>query len=429
MFVTAAGNVGIGTTTPVSQLEVAGNLTVSAGGVLTGNGSGLTNVNAGNLTSGTIPSSALSGVNGSGLTNLTAANLTGTLPAAALPSNVALQNAANAFSAPQSINAAPSGTGVALQVGATGTTGVNGLIASTNDPAGNGAIITNTGSASSPGRAYILTVVDSTGNNGLRVNGNGLELYVPIAERIPNDATGTTLNTLVMFTNSGTVETIPTSGAFNTGAIGIVVADAGTSGKATVALTGTANCIFDNQTGVGDYVVPSITVVSSTPTAGDCHDYGAANGLPKYPLAGVQIVGRVLTANTGAGTSAQIYLYGYETRAIGQISSVSFTGQTAAIPANTLFTPLINGLFRVNVYMTATSGTTCSPQPCIKANLGFQDENGAQSLSFAQIFQVKAFVQQSVLVRSIGGQPITFSTMYSGTDFAYEAFVTIERVQ
>jgi len=47
------------------------------------NGSGLTNLNAANLT-GTIPSSTLTGVNGSGLTNLNSSNLTGTLPSSTL---------------------------------------------------------------------------------------------------------------------------------------------------------------------------------------------------------------------------------------------------------------------------------------------------------------------------------------------------------
>ena len=50
-----AGNVGIGTTSPGSLLEVDGNLTVGAGGILTGNGSGLTNLNVSSLSSGTIP--------------------------------------------------------------------------------------------------------------------------------------------------------------------------------------------------------------------------------------------------------------------------------------------------------------------------------------------------------------------------------------
>ncbi len=431
------GFMGIGVGTPHANLEIAGSagggLLVDSPGVITGNGSGLTNLNAGSLGSGTIPSSALTGVNGSGLINLNAAsvtNVTGTLPAAALPPGVAFQNAANTFTAPQSINAAPSAGGVALGIGATGSGGVNGLFASTNDPAGNGAIITTTASPTpGGGRAYILSVLDSTGNNGLRINTNALELNVPIAERISNDATGTTLNTLVTYTSSGTVATVPTSGGFAaTGAIGIVVSDAGTSGKATVAFTGIASCIFDNATSVGDYVVPSVTVASSTPTAGDCHDYGTANGLPRYPLSGVQIVGRVLAANPTPGTPTQIYLYGYETRAIGQIASFSFTSQTAAIPANTLFTPLIGGLFRVNLYMASTGGTFTGG--AITANITWADENGSRSHNNIQLTSAGSYVQGTVVIHALPGQSIEFATTYTATGPpTYEAFVTLERMQ
>ncbi len=101
--ITSAGNVGIGTPNPGAKLEVAGNVIVSAGGVITGNGSGLTNLNASNLSSGTVGGTQLSGTytnavtfnnasnsftgNGAGLTNLNASNLSsGTVAVGRLPS-------------------------------------------------------------------------------------------------------------------------------------------------------------------------------------------------------------------------------------------------------------------------------------------------------------------------------------------------------
>ena len=95
-----AGNVGIGTTAPGAKLEVAGSLTVDTPGVITGDGSGLTNLSASSLSSGTIPS----GVNGSGLTNLNASNLaTGTVAAARLPADVAYVDVSNIFTGNQSV--------------------------------------------------------------------------------------------------------------------------------------------------------------------------------------------------------------------------------------------------------------------------------------------------------------------------------------
>jgi hypothetical protein len=59
------GNVGVGLTNPAVRLDVAGNIRASGittvGGVFTGAGSGLTNLNASNLSSGTVPDAQLSG--------------------------------------------------------------------------------------------------------------------------------------------------------------------------------------------------------------------------------------------------------------------------------------------------------------------------------------------------------------------------------
>jgi len=63
-------------------------------GIATGNGSGLTNLTAGNLTG------ALPAISGANLTNLTATNLTGTIPDARFPATLPAASAANLTNVP-----------------------------------------------------------------------------------------------------------------------------------------------------------------------------------------------------------------------------------------------------------------------------------------------------------------------------------------
>ena len=90
------------------------------------------------------------------------------------------------------------------------------------------------------------------------------------------------------------------SSALTSGAIGVVIANAGTSGVATLARAGSAYCSFDaSATVVGDYVVPSSTASSGFYPL--CHDAGATRPT------GSQILGRVLQASAGSAT-VQMFL-------------------------------------------------------------------------------------------------------------------------
>lgn len=132
-------------------------------------------------------------------------------------------------------------------------------------------------------------------------SGSGLELgkFANMSYELCNDSTnGTVINGLATLTSAGCA--VKPSSAPTSGIIGVVVANAGTSGVATLARTGSVYCSFDaTATVVGDYVVPSSTASSGFYPL--CHDAG-----PTLPT-GTQILGRVLQASSGS-TTVQMFL-------------------------------------------------------------------------------------------------------------------------
>lgn len=122
---------------------------------------------------------------------------------------------------------------------------------------------------------------------------NGGRTYVPGVStnvQVPNaGTTGTTLNKLAKLTGAPSTAVIATT-SDTTGVLGVVVSGSGTTGNAEIAVSGEASCVFDGATTAGNYVQISTT------NHGECKDAGAA-----YPTS-LQILGRVLTTNGGAGT-------------------------------------------------------------------------------------------------------------------------------
>jgi len=135
---------------------------------------------------------------------------------------------------------------------------------------------------------------------GTTASNSGFELgkFANNSYELCNDATnGTAINGLAMLTGNGCA--VKPASAATSGIIGVVIANAGTSGTTTLVRTGSAYCNFDaTATVVGDYVVPSATANGGAYSL--CHDAGAVQPT------GVQVLGRVLQA-TGGGTTAQMF--------------------------------------------------------------------------------------------------------------------------
>jgi hypothetical protein len=148
------------------------------------------------------------------------------------------------------------------------------------------------GSGLRPGTVYVA---------GNSASGSGFELgkFANESYELCNDTTnGTIINGLAVLTSAGCAA--ESSSALVSGAIGVVIANAGTSGVATLARAGSAFCSFDGSaTVVGDYVVPSSTANGGFYPL--CHDAGAARP------SGTQILGRVLQASSGSAT-VQMFL-------------------------------------------------------------------------------------------------------------------------
>ena len=156
-----------------------------------------------------------------------------------------------------------------------------------------------------------------------------------------NDGTtGTSLNFLAKYNAASSSCAVKATTTDTDGVIGIVSGGSGTGGSAVVVYRGYAQCSFDGSTTGGDYVV------ASTTNAADCHDAGATRP------AGVQVIGRAVTTNSGAGT--YLVFAGLEPPSSGNASSAPwFTQPSAAGSVSFLTTANVAKLYGV-VYSNAT---------------------------------------------------------------------------
>lgn len=155
-------------------------------------------------------------------------------------------------------------------------------------------------------------------------------------------STGTTVNKLAKLTGAPSTAVISAT-TDTTGAIGIVVAGAGTTGSAQIARFGVVSLVFDGATTAGDYVQISAT------TAGDGHDAGAT-----CPTSG-QVIGTVQSTNGAGGTYA--VLMGSTCPGGGGSSTQQFNNQTTA----TTYTVQASDCSKIITFTTATAVTLTVP--------------------------------------------------------------------
>jgi hypothetical protein len=205
------------------------------------------------------------------------------------------------------------------------------------------------------GAATGLTATSPTLNsptiNGLSLGGDTVSSGNPTNfQAYTNGAGGTGLNLLAKLAPSGGGSFIQSTAITDTGgAIGVVIAGAGTSGVAVVQTSGQVLWTCDGSTTAGDYVQISSTVI------GNCHDIGSAT----YPISGGQVMGRVLLTNVGAGTYL-VDLFGPEIRTPGLSTAVNLTSQGANITSTPILTPGGNGFYRFSCYVVVTQAATVS---------------------------------------------------------------------
>jgi hypothetical protein len=158
MVITPAGNVGIGTNTPTEKLEVAGNVKVQGG-----------------LTAGGVPV-LTSTSSGSGLTNLNASALTtGTVTAARLPVEAVQLTATQTLTNKTLQSATLAGTTVA-----TGNVGIQTSAPQGALTIGGGQLTVPVGSAAAPTYTFndnLNTGLFSSGTNSVSLATNGIERF------------------------------------------------------------------------------------------------------------------------------------------------------------------------------------------------------------------------------------------------------------
>ena len=288
---------------------------VSLAGIFSGNGGSLTNLNASNLASGTVPSAVFSGTygnalnftnagnsftgNGGGLTNLSASALTtGTLPTAQLPASVVTNGASGV-----TVSGTFSGNGAGVTNVLLSTLNTTGFITWPGD-------FTPSFSFSPFGLRFLPTCVTTADVNGdgkvdlICADGNGGELLVltntgggsfvlasqPVTGSNPNSVVAADVNgdgkvdlisanfgtnTLTVLTNDGTGNfVLASSPIVGNGPISVVAADVNGDGKVDLICVNNTDATLTVLTNNG----AGAFVLASSPARGQWSGFSRGGG-------------------------------------------------------------------------------------------------------------------------------------------------------
>ena len=221
-------------------------------------------------------------------------------------------------------------------------------------------------------------------------------------------STGTTVNTLTKLTGAPSTAVIAAT-TDTGGIIGITTSGAGTTGSATIQLSGSASCVFDGATTAGDYVQ-----ISST-TAGNCHDTGLAQ--PSYPLTG-QVIGIVLSTNGAGGTyTMDLFPSDIEPNLGSAVLSKyksDVTNRSTSQTSTTLASSPTAGLYRIHYYADLNTPCTTGANS-VSFTFNWTDAGNARSLTTGPLSMLNAQSTSTYLTGDFGVYVSSGNVTYTST--------------
>lgn len=146
---------------------------------------------------------------------------------------------------------------------------------------------------------------------------------------------------------------------------------------------------------------------------------------------GLFISGTVLRFYIWDDTNSLWYFNEWNATGLGQatiVGTVSLTGQTGAIGATTIYTPVAAGQYRVSVYHLVTTAGTGT----LTTTIGFTDDEGAKTVVPASNIDLSAdtsSAQGTAFIRSTAAA-ITYTVTIAGIAGApkYSLWIVVERL-